>query len=769
MTPTTGRYAPDLGMARDFLAVMCEGERVTFQTFGDAADAPGGLAVNFTSELEEASPRLADLNARGAGIYFMVNRGDGNGRKTANVTAVRAFFVDLDGAPIGPVEDCGVDPHAIVESSPGKWHAYWLIDGALLSDFKPAQLALAKKFNGDPSVVDLPRVLRMPGFFHRKGAPVLTELRTLGSHQAYRFDDFVARLGLDLSQPAAIVPTTSSGGVGAQIPPGGRHKHLESLFGTLNRRGATIETINAALKAENRSRCDPPLNEDDVERTATSMFKRFSAQHAGGPALDGIDIAAAQAAAAIRRAAGGPLAASRSSGGALGAGTVVEAAGGADEDELSGLSHAPIFDSGMCPGILGEFIRAETKYSEAPPIGVLANVITRLSADIGRTCFIQVGHKQLHLRMNWLCAGPSGVGRKGTAAEIAEAVRRAAFAGQESTDFEPALMQPARVLTALSTGEGLVAQVRTSPRPEDTRTFGPPGLADNRLLADSQEFSSVLKKSTGRESTLSGTLREAFDGYPLGNASISNAMCAERPHIVVSASVPALELVGLLSGDAAVEVSNGLLNRFIITYQTRSKIIANPQRGARWVFDQFAEAYRLALTTAWGSNARYTVSADSTVELTMSPDARACYDEWYVTSQGRADAAAIVSLTVRESTFLRVYSAILALLRGQLITQREDIEAGILLLKYFRDSLEFIFSQGRQTADAQQMQAEAKKLLAKMTIGRPASMYELRHTPAGRRAVLIDWMQRQSPPWVSIKRIKPHGGGAVATELVRLR
>ena len=113
----------------------------------------------------------------------MVNAGDGvikAGAKTcrtaANVQRVRAVFVDLDGAPIAPVLDSALPPDWVVRSSPDRWHAYWKVADCPLGEFSPVQTALAAKYNGDPSVKDLPRVMRLPGFVHRKAEPFRTEL-----------------------------------------------------------------------------------------------------------------------------------------------------------------------------------------------------------------------------------------------------------------------------------------------------------------------------------------------------------------------------------------------------------------------------------------------------------------------------------------------------------------------------------------------------------------------------------------------------------------
>jgi len=168
---------PDLGMAETFLNALDPKGRFTFQTFDDNKERKGrSFARIFHGSLSEHAEELAALQQRGAGVFVMVNEGDGKGRTASNVTRVRAHFVDLDGAPIQPVLEAVLPPHIVVESSPNKWHAYWLVSHCALPDFKPRQQTMADQFAGDRTVCDLPRVLRLPGFWHLKETPFQTRL-----------------------------------------------------------------------------------------------------------------------------------------------------------------------------------------------------------------------------------------------------------------------------------------------------------------------------------------------------------------------------------------------------------------------------------------------------------------------------------------------------------------------------------------------------------------------------------------------------------------
>jgi len=156
--------------ARRFLHLLEPNGKFTFQTIPDKKTALRGsaLAHVFHGDPDEHLETLVSLNRQGAGVFVMVNEGDGvvhpgirTCRTVKNVIRVSSFFIDLDGSPLDPVLKAKVLPSIIVESSPAHWHAYWLVEDCPLAQFKPTQITLAEKFAGDPSVNDLCRVLRV--------------------------------------------------------------------------------------------------------------------------------------------------------------------------------------------------------------------------------------------------------------------------------------------------------------------------------------------------------------------------------------------------------------------------------------------------------------------------------------------------------------------------------------------------------------------------------------------------------------------------------
>ncbi len=259
----------DLDQAGRFLDLMTEGEPVTFQTFGDSSKSRS-LARILYGDLDQHGDELDALNARGGGIFWMVNYGDGKGRAAANVTGIRALFLDLDGAPLAPVLSASPEPHCVVESSPGRFHVYYLVADCPLERFEPLQRALARRFNGDGTVHDLPRVMRLPGFLHRKGKPFLTRILSLAALQPYPVQTIVDGLGLvESSKVQSLAKPPAAGAIVA----GGRNNALARMAGTMQRKGMSLAAIEAALMAENSARCSPPLTDDEVRGIARSVSR----------------------------------------------------------------------------------------------------------------------------------------------------------------------------------------------------------------------------------------------------------------------------------------------------------------------------------------------------------------------------------------------------------------------------------------------------------------------------------------------------------------
>jgi hypothetical protein len=250
--PEAERFISSL-VGRDSLA--------TFSTFAEREGSPARPMIRH-GDIERHADTLCKANHAGAGVFFTPNETDGRGRKAQNIVRVRAVFADFDGAPLP--QDFRLRPHAIVTSSPGRFHAYWRCE-LPLDRFTPVQKSIAQHFGSDPAVCDLPRLMRLPGFTHWKGEPFQTRIEALEAFKPYQ-----ARQILSAFPPCAQTPEKRP----SRFPEGQRNAELMKLANLWHRQARDLAFIRSHLLATNRERCDPPLDEPEV----VDIAKRASAQ-----------------------------------------------------------------------------------------------------------------------------------------------------------------------------------------------------------------------------------------------------------------------------------------------------------------------------------------------------------------------------------------------------------------------------------------------------------------------------------------------------------
>ena len=242
--------------AEQFLTALGGAGPFTFQTFDGRSKQNKSLAKIMHGDAASELNKLKDLNSKGAGIFVMVNQGDLKGRRTANVMSVRAVFIDLDGSPIEPVLNAPIKPHIVIESSPNKYHAYWLVDDMPMTSFKAIQQTFARKFNGDIKVCDLPRVMRLPGFYHNKSTPFLTKILQLNDHPIYKFTHIL--------EAFEISPDISNWINEKDILEGDRNNSLFARACGLVSKGFDAEAVLNRITKINITHCKPPLEDDEV-------------------------------------------------------------------------------------------------------------------------------------------------------------------------------------------------------------------------------------------------------------------------------------------------------------------------------------------------------------------------------------------------------------------------------------------------------------------------------------------------------------------------
>jgi len=166
----------DFSQAQAYANALAPDGALVFRAIHDTDKS--AAAINIAGTVEQAWQQLCNLNDQGYGIFAITSAMDGHGFKLPNVRYVRAHFADLDAvdAPqqLERLKSFYPAPAFAVNTSPNKYHVYWPVNPYTDNTrFEALQRRINAAFNADPSCIDPTRVMRVPGFYHRKGAPYL--------------------------------------------------------------------------------------------------------------------------------------------------------------------------------------------------------------------------------------------------------------------------------------------------------------------------------------------------------------------------------------------------------------------------------------------------------------------------------------------------------------------------------------------------------------------------------------------------------------------
>ncbi len=252
--------AVDVQQAARFLHLLDAAESWHFRTFDDKGR---GAGRTYAGALEAIAVDLQLDNGRGRGVFVVVGEG---GQSDADITRVRAVFADFDGTPMP--DQLPIEPHGIVESSPGKYHVYWLVDGLPLAQFKPVQQRIAAALGSDPAVCNLSRVMRLPGFVHHKGEPFVSRIIHESGGLPYAPERVLAAFPV---LEATTLRQAPAAGTGERVVDVGRHGDLLKLAARFARQvhfdGLAAESAMGAMFAEaGRGRWTREMPANEIRR-----------------------------------------------------------------------------------------------------------------------------------------------------------------------------------------------------------------------------------------------------------------------------------------------------------------------------------------------------------------------------------------------------------------------------------------------------------------------------------------------------------------------
>ena len=243
------------------------------------------------------------------------------------------------------------------------------------------------------------------------------------------------------------------------------------------------------------------------------------------------------------------------------------------------------------------------------------------------------------------------------------------------TEADPAF--PSRLTTGLSSGEGLMWTVRDPNGPD-------PGVADKRLLVARTRVRLRAESSPSREiSTLSPTLRSAWDGRPLALLTRTAPARATSAHISIIGHITATEL---RRHTTTVEIANGFLNRFVLPVVRRMRLL--PEGGDP---DPLKDR-------AWSATSPPPSSTHKPPGSSSSTPPRASCGGTPTRSSPSPPTGSPAHLTARAEAHTIRLALLYALLDGQRRIQPQHLHAALALWDYAARSAAWALSHRRRPA-----------------------------------------------------------------------
>lgn len=337
-------------------------------------------------------------------------------------------------------------------------------------------------------------------------------------------------------------------------------------------------------------------------------------------------------------------------------------------------------------GIAGEIVHTIEPHTEADPAALLLQLLCAFGSLVGRGPHVVADGSRHGTNLFVAVVGVSSKGRKGTAWKH---VRRVL----EPVDSDWATK---RIQSGLSSGEGLIWAVRDpierrEPIREKKRIVGydtvleDHGVSDKRLLVIESELSATLRVMARDGSTLSTTVRQAWDTGELRVLTKNSPAQATGAHISIIGHITRDDLRYLTSTDAA----NGFANRFLWICARRSKEL--PEGGNIHNVDFAPLISRVAQSVE---------AAQNRGELGRENDARKIWNAVYgPLSEAKPGLFGCV-VGRSEAQVLRL-ALLYALLDGAAAISALHLQAALAVWDYCEASTQFVFgnSVGNPHAD----------------------------------------------------------------------
>ncbi len=320
----------------------------------------------------------------------------------------------------------------------------------------------------------------------------------------------------------------------------------------------------------------------------------------------------------------------------------------------------PELDPMALHGILGKIVRVIEPNTEADPAALLSHLIVYTGNALGRGPHGMAESTRHGTNFFIVIVGSTSDGAKGSSkAQVLNVMSLA----------DPNWMSHHK--NGLSTAEGLINAIQDG-RERDGEFID--RVEDKRLCLTETEFATVLTRMEQPGNTLSGILREAFDGNDLHTITRNSPLDATNPHVSLVGHITQEELLTL---SKHVSYSNGLYNRIAWSVSASTKDL--PEGG-----DPFSDTRLAGQLTEALSYGRHMglISRDA--------EARDLWARMYPSlKQGKP--GPIGAITKRSRAIILRLQTLYAALDMSHVATVEHLMAAVAFWRYCEQSVTYIF------------------------------------------------------------------------------
>lgn len=420
------------------------------------------------------------------------------------------------------------------------------------------------------------------------------------------------------------------------------------------------------------------------------------------------------------------------------------------DNENDNLKQAPVFNNAALNDLMHRLVDTACENSEASRAAVAITFLTYFSSLVGNRICFQVGDHDLYARLFSLIVGNTSRGRKGTSMQLVHKIFERVNVLLERNGLKSLGLEPYK--GGISTPEGIIYHIRDDGVDADDKVII--GVAEKRLFIIETEFVNVFVKCQQYGSTMSGFLRNAYDGSPLAPLIKTNRTSVRRPHITMLGHITNQELLSKIKG--TTEASNGSLNRFTIFHASRDKIIARPKPTSQKEIFAFAEEITEILEYVYNN------STPSSILLDFDAEAEAFWCEIY--KEFKSDSSVVGALTSRHEAQTLVFAMLLAVMDKSVLIKYKHLAKAVEWITYAEESIKYIFMTkdvAKQTNKEDAVKLKIIEILGSLTDGQTMKTSQIRNSLTGNvRSMCSDILQSMldnSPPLIEVFRDKTKG------------